>query len=172
MGIDLSYQRIAAEKLNYLRTIHDEDVLNKYIYEDKYSSISDLDSQCLELGKLYPLVEKFLNPTNDDESLFVSVTHKGRAVIPHPYHDLGDYLNVVYFLSPEEVQSIAQALQAIPAAEAMERYRILMGDSSIEAALARTEFPTYDAAMQIIADVRQFFQHAAHAGDAILRWYS
>jgi hypothetical protein len=176
MGIYLSYRRVPAEKLSYFRTIHDADLLADYMQQDQPafpdSPIPDPDSQHLDLDKLYPLVDGFLNLANDDSSVFVSVAHGGKPVIDNPAHENDDYLDVVYFLSPEEVQVIARAMRAIPPDEWAERYRILMGDKSIDAAVARSEFPTYDHVIEIMADVRQFFQHAADAGEGILRWYT
>ena len=176
MGIYLSYRRVPADKLSYFRSIQDPDLLTDYMHQDQPafpdSPIPEPDPQHLDLDKLYPLVDGFLNPESDETSIFVSIMHRGKPVIDNPLHENGEYLDTVYFLSPQEVQLLATAMHTIPQNEWLERYRIIMGDESIDEARARSEFPTYDHVIEIFTDVRSFFQQAADTGEGILWWYT
>jgi hypothetical protein len=176
VGITLSYRRIPQGRLNYLRIAQDEDLITECIYENRpelFDGPSQTeDFEYLDLDKLYPLISGFLNSDNDPTSIFYLVTHRGKSIIDDPTYDTNDYLGVVYYLTPSEVQSITQAMNEISEHEWEERYRILMDDATVEEARSRSEFPTYNDVIDFFADVRRFFQHAADNSEAILRWYN
>jgi hypothetical protein len=147
MGITLSYCRISEGRLNYLRIAQDEELVAECMNEDHSEPSDSLaqieNSEFLDLDKLYPLVSRFLNPNNDPVSVFYGVTHRGKSVIDDPTYSVDDYLGVVYYLTPSEVQLISQAINQIPQHEWEERYRILMDDETIEEGRSRSEFPIY-----------------------------
>jgi uncharacterized protein DUF1877 len=179
MGISLIYRRVSPDQLRHLRTSQSEELLLAHMSHDRpifpmFSEhiIQEDESQFCDLEKLYPLVEGFLNPNHEEASVFFHAFHHGKPIIDHAFHAHDDYLGVVYFLVPDQVQSMTQAMDDIPQEAWIERYRLLMEDSSIEEARARTEFPTYDDVIDLFLDFRRFFQQAADAGEGILRWYA
>jgi Domain of unknown function (DUF1877) len=175
MGISLMYRRIPPAKLHELRVSQIEEFIDAYIYEDDPILSEEADQeeegQRFNLDKLYSLVEGFLNPDNQKTSIFFHAFHHGKTVIGNPAFEHDDYLDVVYFLAPDQVQAIAQAMQDISPNEWLERYRLLMEEDSLDQARARSEFPTYDDMIDLFTDFREFFQQAADVGDGILRYY-
>lgn len=169
MGITVSFYRVAATTLQQLIAGQDEQAAAEQIlqgYDDFPYSLHHLN-----LGKLYNLVEHFLNPTKDSASRLWRVFNGGTMLVHEPGVPPNEiYLGKLYYFDPQEVHRITRAMAEIQhSADTLHRYQLMMNIPSEEEALRHDVFPTYDDVVHHFLQLFCFFRIAEEAGDAMLR---
>jgi hypothetical protein len=169
MGITVAFYRISAAQFEATRRTQDEGAV--YTVQRHHRVPFPYSLHYLELDKLYPLVDQFIDPTDDPTSILRQVFHGG--IVLGVYDGLAPsevYLSVPFYFDPPTVAAISRAMAAIDDDEDMlNRYKRILEIDTDKEARENTVFPTYRDVLDLFRETFCFFHIAEEAGDAIVR---
>lgn len=167
----ISYRRISAARLVDLLERQDEDATHAYFNQDY--GVFPYTLHHYALDEYWPLLRDFLEINHNPNHIFWPLIHGARPLIAHYPPSDQEYLTVIDYMTPAEVQAISQAMAQITQKESLQRY---MRWRKIEDEMAVWEedprdYTGYRFVYDLFRDVFCFFHIAEEAGDGMLRQY-
>lgn len=167
----ISYRRISAPMLTELLELQDEDATHAYYNHDDGAFPYTLHHYAV--GEYWPLLRDFLEIHYNPNRVFWPLIHGARPLIARYPPSDQEYLTVIDYMLPAEVQTIAQAMAQITRKESIQRYmrwRKIEDEMTIWEEDPR-DYTGYQFVYDLFRDVFCFFHIAEEAGDGMLRQY-
>lgn len=172
MGVTVHHRRVSAKLLAEFLHQQDEQRVYDYMYEDYGPFPYTL--QHYALGEYWPLLDDFLNSGHDATSPFWRLLHGSRPIIAQYGVSDQEYLTIIDYLSPSEVQVMARSMAEITLERGIQRY--MTWRSIPNEALVWAEDPSdytgYRFVWEQFTNIFCLFRIAEEAGDGILRQWS